>query len=277
MPSSFFLTRTEGLRRLPRPRARRRGVDAAARIPPLRPEKCRRPPPRIVHHPAACHLYLPVIIRTSHRDDLPADPRRCDRVRGWTIISRCHHDHIPGIPRRIDTAHQRRILTHSLRCKGTNRYIDNPDPVLAAILAHPAKPCQHIRYIPISPLIQHFQADQLRPRRHTLIASRRRRAAAGNHPCHMRSMPIVIIRLLFFLKEIPKSVNAIFQIRMQKYPCVQDRHPDAFSCQSSSVRLIAMNPFSRPVHRKKPPYSSLTVRIWGLSPYVNAASYLWKL
>ena len=149
--------------------------------------------------------------------------------------------------------------------------------LLGSILAHPAKPCQHIRYIPISPLIQHFQADQLRPRRHTLIASRRRRAAAGNHPCHMRSMPIVIIRLLFFLKEIPKSVNAIFQIRMQKYPCVQDRHPDAFSCQSSSVRLIAMNPFSRPVHRKKPPYSSLTVRIWGLSPYVNAASYLWKL
>ena len=116
-----------------------------------------------------------------------------------------------------------------------------------------------------------------RTRRHTLIASRRRHAAAGNHPCHMRSMPIVIIRLLFFLKEIPKSVNAIFQIRMQKYPCVQDRHPNAFSCQSSSVRLIAMNPFSRPVHRKKPPYSSLTVRIWGLSPYVNAASYLWKL
>lgn len=44
--------RTEGLRRLPRPRARRRGVDAAARIPPLRPEKCRRPPPRIARYPA---------------------------------------------------------------------------------------------------------------------------------------------------------------------------------------------------------------------------------
>ena len=63
--------RTEGLRRLPRPRARRRGVDAAARIPPLRPEKCRRPPapnrsiPCIAFRPAGRWLTVRLTARNT--------------------------------------------------------------------------------------------------------------------------------------------------------------------------------------------------------------------
>ena len=95
--------------------------------------------PRIVHHPAACHLYLPVIIRTAYCDHFPADPRRSHSSRSRTMISCSHHHYQAVIPGSIYPFYQGGIFRHFPSGKGSYRNIYDPYAIFFPVFPDPPK------------------------------------------------------------------------------------------------------------------------------------------
>ena len=64
----------------------------------------------------------------------------------------------------------------------------------------------------------------------------------------MRPMPIIIVRRLPPVHQIPERHNPVIKINMRKNPCIQHRHGNSFPCQNFLL-----------VHRKAPAYSYFMV------------------
>ncbi len=73
-------------------------------------------------------------------------------------------------------------------------------------------------------------------------------SASAEDSADMRPMPIIIVRRLPPVHQIPERRNPVIKINMRKNPCIQHRHGNSLSCQNFLL-----------VHRKAPAYSYFMV------------------
>ncbi len=135
-----------------------------------------------------------VLVVVSDRDDLSAVAGGAYAVGLRPHIARGGGYGDPHIPQLVYLSHQTGILVKAFTVRGSHRDIDDIDAESAVVVYDPVNSGDDMRDHSLSAPVQDLDAYDAGGGRHAAVGSVAHTAAAGGNPCHVGTVPVVVIR-----------------------------------------------------------------------------------